>query len=147
MTVSIRSRQAARGYLVRLLAVVAVLVGLALTHGFQCTDDMTTVMRGASGASAGMAGGVAHDDHAAARMAHADTGVSGIAAGDSSGSRGLGAVLATCLAFIVAVVAGVLGLRRAGLGVVRVLDSAPVVAIRAAIPRTPSLAELCLLRT
>jgi len=147
VTGTTHGRQAARGRLVRLLAVVAVLVGLALTHGFQCTDDMTT-MYGRPGVSSSMAEDVAQDAHAADRMIPADTGALGLVEGGSPGPRGLGGVLATCLAFIVAVVAGVLGLRRAGLGsVVGILQSAGVVAIRVVVPRAPSLAELCVLRT
>ncbi len=66
----------------------------------------------------------------------------------SPGSHGLGDMLATCLAFIVAVVAAVVALRPTGLrSVVRMLRSARVAVVRTALPRAPSLAELCLLRT
>ncbi|MEU0470700.1 hypothetical protein ABZ215_42465 [Amycolatopsis sp. NPDC006131] len=170
MSGATRSRHAARGYLARLVAVVAVLAGLVLAHGLQCNDGMT-VMHAASGAS--MAADATHDCGAAAVTAAAVDVVSPesippveasqrladrctashtravvLAAGSSPGSHGLGGLLATCLAFIVAVVAALVGLRPTGLrGIVPMLRSARVAMMRAALPRAPSLAELCLLRT
>jgi hypothetical protein len=61
---------------------------------------------------------------------------------------GVGGVLMTCLAFIVAVFAVAVWLRPAGLHrIVRMARSVRAVVIRAVQPRAPSLEELCLLRT
>jgi hypothetical protein len=66
----------------------------------------------------------------------------------SPDSRGLGGMLATCLAFIVAAVAAVAGLRPSGRrSIVGALEAARVAVIRTAQPRAPNLAQLCLLRT
>ncbi|MGH4016122.1 MAG: hypothetical protein ACRDSL_19805 [Pseudonocardiaceae bacterium] len=170
MTGVTHRRQAARAYLARLVAVAAVLAGLALAHGLQCTDGMTAAMHAAPGAS--MAVGTAQDcgSPAAAmaavdgyvpeRVAPADTsdrltalctvpgGAVALAGDNTPGSRGLGGVLATCLAFIVAVVAAVVALRPTGpRRIVRMLRSVRLAVNRAALLRAPSLAELCLLRT
>jgi hypothetical protein len=149
MTGIARRGRAVRGHLVRLVAVLAVLAGLALAVGLQCTDGMAGAMpisaAGVSiecGAPATMDGSAAHqmaDECPAGTAAHVP---------DTSNFDGLGHVLATCLAFIVAVAAAVVSLRPGGLrGVVRVVRSLRVVAMRAVQPRAPSLAELCLLRT
>jgi hypothetical protein len=167
-----RTRRAltARSYLARLAVVVGVLAGLVLANGMQCTDGMTAMalehvassstMLGAAqdGAVAGVMAGVAShspDDLTAAETAHQVTAVphaAGVFApvGDGSpGSHGLGGGLAACLVFIVAVVAGIVGLRP---WLLRIFAAVLMFGrgrrvIRVVAPRAASLAELCLLRT
>ncbi len=169
MTGVTHRRQAARAYLARLVAVAAVLAGLSLAYGLQCAGGMTAAVHAAPGAS--MAVGAAQDGGAPAAMAAVDGsvpervatagtsdqltamravpgGAVALAGDDSPGSRGLGGVLATCLALIVAVAAAVVALRPTGSrSIVRMLKSVRLRLGRTALPRTPSLAELCLLRT
>ncbi len=165
--------QAAQGYPARLVVVVGVLVGLALGHGVQCTDGMIAALAVEHVASSGMAVGSAQDGAAPAAMAgverhspddvtaadaaHQVTAVSvlpGAAAvsplaGDGQfGSHGLCGGLAACLAFIVAAVAVIVGLRPPWLRIFApALMSRRAAVIRAVHSRAPSLAELCLLRT
>jgi len=164
--------QAARECLARFVVVVGVLAGLVLGHGVQCTDGMTA-MATEHVASLGMALGAAPDgaapaamvgverhfpdDVTAANPAHKVTAVSVVAGaaavsplagGGPFGSHGLGGRLAACLAFIVAVVAVIVGLRPAWLeSFVPVLMSGLAAVVRIVHPGGPSLAELCLLRT
>lgn len=161
---------AARGPLARLVVVVGVLAGLVFAHGLQCTDGMTAMaikQVATSGmalsaaqdgaAPAVMAGVASHspDDVAAAGAAHQVAAVAGAAGvfalvGERSpGSHGLGGVLAACLVFIVAVVAMIVGLRPSLLRifVAVLMFGRGRRVIRVVAPRSPSLAELCLLRT
>jgi hypothetical protein len=144
VTGTTRPRLAARGHLARLALLVAVLAGLALAVGIQCTDGM------AMHSSAGMAAGH-RCDVSVADAGHHDAAVCATDAttgGSSPEPSGLGCVLAVCLAFVIAVVATVAGLRPAGLqGVGRMLAPARVAGVREFRPRALSLAELCLLRT
>ncbi len=157
---------------------MGVLAGLVLAHGGQCTDGMIATMATEHAASSGMAVGTAQDRTAQDRTAPAATvkverhssdhvtaaepthratavcvvpGAAGVLAfaGDGSpGAPGQGGVLAACLAFIVAVMAIIVGLRPGWLRVfVAVLMSGPATVIRIVQSRAPSLAELCLLRT
>jgi hypothetical protein len=162
MTGTTRRRRAARGYLARLVAMVAVLAGLALAHGLQCTDGMTVMP---AGPGTGMPVGV-HGDGASAIARIDGVSMNGVApvdtdqrhpdghpavfvpAGDSTpGSTGLGGVLAACLAIIVAVVVAAAGSRPTGFRiVVRMLRSVRVPVASTALPRAPSLSALCLLR-
>lgn len=151
---------AVRGRLARLVAVLAVLVGVALTVGLQCTDGMAMPMAHGASADAAMAcdspSSAVAAIHVADRAATADmgqvaaTGTAPDAAADDGapGSGVVGGVLATCLAVFLAVVVVLAALRPGPLwGAVRLLRPARVVAIRAVRPRAPTLAELCLLRT
>lgn len=155
-------RRAARGHLARLVAVLAVLAGLVLLHSPHCTDGMTAMPHLATSAGSGTATAAISCGSSAtmteagsqpATMAHqlaavcpAVAGV--VAAGSSHGSDGMGGLLATCLAFIVAVLATLLGLRPSWQQVALIARlSERVTRIRAVVPRAPSLAELCLLRT
>ncbi|MFI7676315.1 hypothetical protein [Actinophytocola sp. NPDC049390] len=165
MTGTARPVLAARGRLARLVAVLAVLAGLAVAVGLQCTDGMAMPMaHGATSAGASAPCGSQADmtaSHPEASGMPADTGqlaaacpVLGAAVAlanadeGSSRSGGLGGVLATCLAFILAVVAAMAVLRPSHFrGVVRMLRPARVAVTRALRPQAPSLAELCLLRT
>lgn len=162
MTAMARRVQAARGHLARLVVVLAVLAGLGLAVGLQCTDGMAMSMaHGATSASTGMgcgspvamtAGHVGEPVTPAGAgqlsSACAAAGAVALADEDAPGSRGLGGVLATCLAFLVAVMAAVAALRPGHLrSVVRILRTARAVVNRAFRPRALSLAELCLLRT
>ncbi|WP_157367715.1 hypothetical protein [Alloactinosynnema sp. L-07] len=165
MTGTARPAQAARGHLARLVAVVAVLAGLALAVGLQCTDGMAMPMaHPATSAAAGTGCGLPATmatDHGLGHVVPADIGLpSGacpapnmaatfaFARDDASGTHDLGGMLATCLAFLIAAVTAVAVLRPAVVrGVVRVLPPVRVAVVRAVRPRAPSLAELCLLRT
>jgi hypothetical protein len=158
--------QAARGHLARLVAVLAVLAGLVLLHSPHCTDGMSALPHLAASVGSGTASATASCG-SSARMLEAGSqpatmvdqlaavcpvvgaaGVGTVAAGSSHGADGMGGLLATCLAFIVAVLATLLGVRpswqQVGL-VARLSERAA--RIRAVVPRAPSLAELCLLRT
>jgi peptidoglycan/LPS O-acetylase OafA/YrhL len=158
-----RRRRAARGHLARLVAVLAVLAGLVLLHSPHCTDGMTamphlaaSVGSGTSTAAASCGSSATMTEPGSQPATTADqlaavcpaAGVGAVAAGSSHGSDGMGGLLATCLAFIVAVLAALLGVRpsRQQIGLVaRLSDYAT--RIRAVVPRAPSLAELCVLRT
>ncbi len=164
---------ATRGYLAWFVVVVGVLAGLVLANGVQCTDGMTATMAiehvASSGTAVGevpdravpaakaMVDGHSLDDVIAADRAHQVTAlcmapgaaaVSPLAGDGSPGFPGRGGVLAACLAFIVAVLAVILGLRPPWLRifVLLLMPRRPAV-IRTVRPQAPSLAELCLLRT
>jgi hypothetical protein len=165
MTGTARRVQAVRGSLARLVVVLAVLGGLGLAVGLQCTDGMAArmVMPMTHGANVAGAAGVCGSaatvasDHRQ-RVMSADAGQltaecppRGVAesfvfvADDLPNPGGL---LATCLVFLFAVVAAVATLRPGPFrGVVRMFRPARVLVIRATRPRALSLAELCLLRT
>jgi hypothetical protein len=144
-----RHPPAVRDRLVRLVVVVAVLTGLVLTLGLQCTDGMSTGMHTSLGTSTALdtrshGGDFAVDARAA--VAHADLLASPMTG--SSDSRDTGGLLATCLAFIIAVAAAVVVLRPTGWATtVRLLDTMRGAVVRAVVPWAPSLAQLCVLRT
>ncbi|MFJ8814827.1 DUF6153 family protein [Amycolatopsis thermoflava] len=147
-------RRAARGHLARLVAVLAVLAGLVLLHSPHCTDGMSAMPH--LSASAGSATMTDAGSQPAAMVGQFSAvcpaieaeGAGVVAVGSSHGSDGMGGLLATCLAFIVAVLATLLGLRPSwrAVGLMARLPER-VARIRAVLPRAPSLAELCLLRT
>lgn len=156
--------RAVRGRLVRLVAVLAVLAGVALAVGLQCTDGMAMPMAHGVSADTAMAcsssSSAMAETHVPERVTSADSGgltaacpAAGaelfvLAENGSPSSGGMGGVLATCLAFILAVVVAVASLRPGpSWGVVRLLRAARAMATRAVRPLSPSLAELCLLRT
>ncbi|WP_148311627.1 DUF6153 family protein [Amycolatopsis japonica] len=133
-----------RGQLARLVAVLAVLAGVAFAAGLQCTEGMAMPM--------------AHDmGHAETRIAcdslasSAETRVAAPCAAESGGMldhQGLGGTLATCLAFLFAVVAAVAALPPSRLrGLVTAFRRVRVVASPVIWSRAPKLEELCLLRT
>jgi hypothetical protein len=133
---------AARGYLARLVVVVAVLAGLGLAAGLQCTDGMAVPLGGHAAAATVMVG----DGPELMTSTDAEhPPVSGVA----SGSHGMGGVMAACLVLLVVAVVAVAGLARPELFRMadRVYRSVRVAASRAALPRASSLAELCVLRT
>ena len=133
-----RSTHGARGHLSRLAVVLAVLAGLALVVGVQCTNGMSM----AHGPNTVMAHG-----------GHEVTVEHPIAAGmlvapdlDAPGGSDTGA-LAACLMLIVAVIAIVAGLRLPGLrSSEAALQPARLALAAVVLPRAPSLARLCLLR-
>ncbi|MCE7004578.1 DUF6153 family protein [Kibdelosporangium philippinense] len=128
----IRRERAARGSLARLVAVIAVLVGVVLMHGLQCSDDMTG-MHSDGGA------GMVHEHSATPANDH-DPG--------PADSDGLGGMLMTCLAFIVVIVTAMVGLRLVGLvNLDRLIRAVRAARAGMTLPRGPSLAQLCLLRT
>lgn len=152
-----------RGQLARLLAVLVALAGLAFAVGLQCTEGMAMPMAHGMGAAETF---IACDSAVSpasldpGHRASAGTQVSiplstpravqMVTAGDggSSDHQGLGGTLATCLAFLFAVVAAVATLPRARLrGLVTTSRRVRVVLSRAVWSRTPRLEELCLLRT
>ncbi|MDQ2883532.1 MAG: hypothetical protein M3Y48_20825 [Actinomycetota bacterium] len=146
------------------------LAGLVLAHGVQCPGGMTA-MSIEQVASSTMVVGAAQDSAAPTVMAGAehhfpDTVIGADAAQQVTavrvvpdtagplslaghGSSGPSGGLMACLAFIVAVAAGMVGLRPAWLRIFGpVLRSGRGHQVtRTVTPRAPSLAELCLLRT
>jgi hypothetical protein len=148
----------------RLVAVVAVLVGVAVWQGPQCpngmiadaaylTHDASPPMAVAAGQhcalAMAMAGVSDHpQDTAALCTAPSARGALPLVA-DSSGSFGdMGVVLATCLVFLVAVLAAVAGLSPWRLrSVVRRHAPGPGVRVCTIAVRAPSLAQLRVLRT
>jgi hypothetical protein len=138
---TVRHPSAARDRLVRLLVVVAVLTGLVLTLGLQCTDGMGSGTHVAMGMSTTADGGTSAMDVGEPSMAV-------VVADGAPGSHDLGSLLAACLVFIVAVAAAVAVFRPARLaGFVRLFDVARGTVVRAVEQRAPSLAQLCVLRT
>lgn len=145
MTETSRPGRAARRHLARLVAVLAVLAGLAVSHGLQCADGMVTAMPVAHTSAPNAEAHVEDGPMLAAQL--------GAAAATPADSHqpdpaDLGGVLAACLTLVVAVVVVIAGLLP-GRVRCRVVSPATVVAalVRAAAPRSLSLAELCLLRT
>lgn len=134
-----RSTHGARGHLSRLVVVLAVLAGLALVVGAQCTDGMSM----AHGANTVMVVG----GHEFIAQQPGEVGILVAPGADAPGDSDMGGALAACLMLIVAVLAIVAGLRLPGLrssaAALRPVRVAltPVVLLQA-----PSLAALCLLR-
>ena len=134
-----RSTHGARGHLSRLVVVLAVLAGLALVVGAQCTDGMSM----AHGANTVLVDGghelTAQHPVAVGMLVAPDV--------DAPGDSDMGGALAACLMLIVAVIAIVAGLRLPGL---RSSAAAPrpvrVALTLVVLPQAPSLASLCLLR-
>jgi hypothetical protein len=150
---ALRAR-AARGHLARLVAVLAVLAGLGYAVGLQCTGGMTTDMVMAHGTTSTDTVVACQSPLATSNtVEHADTRqcpapVFAVAADDSSSFDGLGGVLATCLAFLIAVVAAVATLRPGHLrGVGGMSRPVRMTVLRAGRPQPLTLAELCVLRT
>jgi hypothetical protein len=148
--------RAARGFLARLVAVVAVLAGVVLVQGLQCAGGMSG-MHVASGMTCShpvaMDSVDGHFTQETVTSAEADqlpTSGCAVASGATDShldSDGLGGVLAACLAYLVAVVAAMTGLRPIMLRCVDRLRFVHAPTIRRVLSRAPSLAELCLLRT
>jgi hypothetical protein len=152
MSSTTRPERAARGLLARLVAVVAVLAGVVLAQGLQCAGGMSG-MHVASGmtcshpvAMDSVDGHFTQETVTSTEAGQLPT--SGCAVADSHlDSDGLGGVLAACLAYLVAVVAAMTGLRPIMPQRVDRLRFAHAPTIRRVLSRAPSLAELCLLRT
>ena len=126
-----RTMHGARGHLSRLAVVLAVLAGLALVVGVQCTDGMS----------------MAHSGHETTVEHPVAAGMLMTPELEFPDGRDTGGALAACLMLIVAVVAIVAGLRLPGLR----RSAAASRSVRWALgevvlPRAPSLATLCLLR-
>ncbi|WP_340682767.1 DUF6153 family protein [Amycolatopsis coloradensis] len=141
MTRTARRTTAVRGRLAQLVAVLAVFVGLAFAAGLQCTEGMAMPM------AHGMASAETHiapEPGAAYCAPETMTSVDG----GLPGHDGSGGTLATCLAFLFAVVAAVTTLPPSRLrGLVATFRRVRVVARYAVWSRAPRLEELCLLRT
>ena len=128
----------------RLVAVIAVLVGLALLHSPRCADGMIATGSMAHSGGSGMAAGGVQGcaDPVAAANTPVRTGNSLPGAGD------MGGILATCLTFLVMVLVAISVLCPAWLRIVvtrRVPERRAM--IRPIWLQAPSLAELCVLRT
>ncbi|NBH03469.1 hypothetical protein [Amycolatopsis sp. SID8362] len=139
MTAAVRRFRAARGGLARLVVVVALLVGFALSGGPVCPlgGDMPMAM----GESAAAAMVHRDDRHPAAHDVAVADEVAPVPQRD-------GGVIATCLMLLVAVVATVTAVAaRRGFRLPIQASRLTEVVPRLAGPRPPSLAELCLLRT
>jgi hypothetical protein len=162
----LRRGWAARTQLARLVAVVAVLAGLAMLAAPRCADGMILDMPGAPAGSVGsgtapsttapamgsaMAAVMAGEaDHSVAevRVWGGSTGlVAGPAAGSDSGD--MGGLLATCLALLVVALVALVGLARPRAWRTIAAPLAPVSrAMRDALPApSAGLARLCVLRT
>lgn len=140
---------------------LTVLAGLMLLHARHCTEGMSAMPHAAAAVHADTPAGSCGSatTTTGVRVAAADpltvvcpgvdgAGMAVVFIGSAPGSRGMGGLLATCLAFLVAVLATLLTLRRSrwqGLLLPRRSDGAAP--LRAFCPRAPRLAELCLLRT
>lgn len=150
VTRTARQTTAVRGQLARLVAVLAVLAGLAFAAGLQCTEGMAVPM------AHGMGQAETHIacDSAAVAASHegasAEMQVAAPYAAESGGTldhQGLGGTLATCLAFLFAVVAAVAALPPSRLrGLVTASRRLRVAVTPAVRSRTLRLEELCLLR-
>ncbi|WP_439659457.1 hypothetical protein ACSHWB_44990 [Lentzea sp. HUAS TT2] len=135
----VRGTPSARAHLARLVVVLAVLAGLALVVGAQCTDGMS----------------MAHDvnvvmtdgGHEAVVERPVAAGEPAALARDMAGGSDMGGVLAVCLMIIAAVVSIVAVLRLPGVrGLATVVRPACATLAAAFLPQAPSLAKLCLLR-
>lgn len=165
MTGTAQRVQTARGHLARFVAVLAVLAAVGFAVVLQCADGMSMPMAHVAdpapvamdcGTPAAMPASPADDlvmsghtsrDTAGCAMPGADA-TAAYAVDTSPGPVGLGGVVATCLALLVAVVAAIAGLRSAGPRTLMVrLRSALVVMAREFRPPSLSLAQLCLSRT
>lgn len=126
---------------------LAVLTGLLLVHRPHCADAMVAnsgiPISAASASSVTMTGVVSCPADAASRVA---AGRSADSVVDMAGC--MDGLLASCLAFIVAALASLLGLRLSWRQIAvtaRRPHCAPRIPV--VVPRAPSLADLCLLRT
>lgn len=155
-----RDDHGARGYLTRLVAVLAVLAGLVMLLSPRCADGMIADTPMAAGSSADMTAHPATGTHPTMDMTMpmtTDDGGSDVVSGPSTAtataehsgsSRGMGGALAACLAFLVAALVASVRLARpdrSGIGVaprpsMRVLVDCLVPAAR------PDRATLCVLR-
>jgi hypothetical protein len=115
----------------RLVIVLALLAGVVGAASMHCVETMDP--------------GLVAEQHATPDDHHDGTTQPGHPQEDS---RGIGGLLITCLAFLIAVVTAVLSLRP---GLLRGLLARPrptAVAIsQTVLPRTPRLADLCVMRT
>ncbi|MFH5227582.1 hypothetical protein [Antrihabitans spumae] len=138
-----------RGISARLLAVLAVLAGLALAQGLQCRDGMPAMSLPGSMPQSVMYSAPADTD--ASDDADLVTGAFHIvkAAADAAGEpMALGGVLAACLVAVLTwLAASTLRLRRTSVAVGCPIRAGPSRAAHAALPRAPTLAQLCVLRT
>ncbi|UUV29954.1 DUF6153 family protein [Amycolatopsis roodepoortensis] len=151
MTRTARQTTAVRGQLARLVAVLAVLAGVAFAAGLQCTEGMAMPMaHGMSEAETPIAcdSAVAAASHKGASTEMRATGPCAAESGGMLDHQGLGGSLATCLAFLFAVVAAVAALPPSRLrGLVTASSRrVSVVVVPAVWSRAPRLEELCLLR-
>ncbi len=126
-----RSAHGARGDLSRLVVVLAVLAGLALVVGVQCTDGMS----------------MAHGGHETTVEHPVAAGMLMASDLETPGDGDAGGALAACLMLIVAVIAIVAGPRLPGLrSSAAASRSVRMTLGEVVLPRAPSLATLCLLR-
>ncbi len=131
---------------VRLLAVPAALVGIALMHGLQCKDGMPALPMAHAGVHSIDTTASAGDrvDHLVTDTLHAVK-----TAADAAGDPVmLGGVLAACMVAILTWLAvSTLRPPRATATAAIPIRAGPTRAARAALPRAPTLAQLCVLRT
>jgi hypothetical protein len=126
-----RTTHGARGHLSRLVVVLAVLAGLALVVGVQCTDGMS----------------MAHGGHETTVEHPVAAGLLVAPDLEPPGDGDTGGALGACLMLMVAVIAIVVGLRLTGLhSSAAASRSVHIVLGEVVLPRAPSLATLCLLR-
>ncbi|WP_249643807.1 hypothetical protein [Nocardia sputi] len=134
----------------RLLVVLAALGGIALAHGLQCEDGMPAMsapmsMTHSIMQSAQTTGGAADqmDQLVAGTLPAVKT------VGDAVGEpMTLGGILAACMVVVLTWLAiSTLRLRQTSAVLVCPIRAGPTRAARAASPRAPTLAQLCVLRT
>lgn len=149
VTRTARQTTAVRGQLARLVAVLAVLAGVAFAVGLQCTEGMAMPMAHGMGQ---VETHIACDFAASHEGSSTEMRVAAAPCAAESGGmldhQGLGGTLATCLALLFAVVAAVAALPPSRLRRLMTASRRVRVVVAPAVwSRTPRLEELCLLRT
>ncbi|NNH70579.1 hypothetical protein HLB23_12020 [Nocardia uniformis] len=133
-----------RGVSARLLAVLAALAGIALVHGLQCEDGMPVPVS----MSHSMTHSVETVGAADGPMDHLVTGALDAVENVIGAPMTLGGLLAACLVAILAWwSASALRMPRPIAAVACPIRAGPRRATRTALPRAPTLAQLCVLRT
>ena len=146
-----------RAALLRLAVVLSAFVGIALVHGTQCQTGMPMGMAHSAAVLNGVAGpcGAQVDDLGIHERDHAGESGVGIEATDTpmtvvvdaAPAPPVGLVMA-CLAAFLAFLATIVFPRRGVVAtVLRRAQEAGMTGVRAVLPRAPTLAELCVLRT
>lgn len=114
----------------RLVIVLALLAGVVGAASMHCIETMDPGLVAEHHATP-------DDHHEATQTDH-----------HQQGSHGMGGLLITCLAFLIAVVTAMVSLRPGLLrGLVAALRPTAVAMARSVLPRAPCLADLCLMRT
>ncbi|MGV9753222.1 hypothetical protein [Nocardia farcinica] len=146
-----------RAALLRLAVVLSAFVGIALVHGAQCQTGMPMPMShsaavlsgvtGQCGAQVDDSGSHGHDNGLDFGVGAEATDTPMMAADDAAPAPPVGLVMA-CLAAFLALLATIAFPRREVVAtVLRRAQDRGMTRVRAILPRAPTLAELCVLRT